>query len=89
MVQQGQTIELPAPPSTSEEPLGRELPQGILCGTRANIYNLRADGFDVDDDNDSAPENIPENTAGTIQLMDCKGQERKKDGFCRRAMAPP
>ena len=39
----------------------RKLPVD-LRGTSEDINRLRAAGFDIDDDNDPAPENIPDNS---------------------------
>jgi hypothetical protein len=46
---------------------------------------FRASGFDVHDDNDPAPENIPDTINGDPTLIN--GQEWRKDGLCRRRMA--
>jgi Transposase IS4 len=75
-----------APSSATDEQVGRELLAGNLRPTREDINFLRAEGFDVDDDNDPAPENIPDNTT-TQSLPLNDRQEWKDDGLCPRAMA--
>jgi hypothetical protein len=85
VVQQGPND---APTSTTDELLGRELPAGNLRPTREDINSLRIEGIDGDDDNDPVPENIPDDdNANTRGLLLHDRQVRKRDAFCRRAMA--
>jgi hypothetical protein len=60
VVQQGPLIQNSASSTYNDEEVGRELPAGSIHSTREDINRLRAEGFDVDDDNDPAPENIPD-----------------------------
>jgi hypothetical protein len=72
------------PPSNVRD-TGRELPAELRRANSGDIHRMRAEGFDVDDDNDPAPENIPESTSATnLSLGD--NQQGKKDGLCRRDM---
>lgn len=76
----------PQPPS--EEESGRELPEELCRGNREDIHLYRAAGFDVDDDSDPAPENIPDpDTTINTGPMLINGQEWRKEGLCRRRMA--
>lgn len=73
----------PQPPSAEESRI--ELPEELRRGYREDINLFRASGFDVDDENDPAPENIPDTINGDPTLIN--GQEWRKDGLCRRRMA--
>ena len=78
-------VEAQTPPAIDP---ARELPLELLRGSREDINLFRASGFDVDDDNDPAPENVPVNDSSKAGDHLLKvGQEWKKDGLCRRKMA--
>ena len=87
VVQHGPPIQNNAASTYNDEEVGRELPAGRIHSTREDINRLRAEGFDVDDDNDPAPENIPDQYSTNSRGLSLnEGQQWKKEGICRRKM---
>jgi hypothetical protein len=82
--QEGQPFEAAAPRIQSST--SRELPAELRRATAQDIKRMRDEGFEVDDDNDPAPENVPDGTTTGVDLLN-DGQEWKKDGLCGRKKA--
>lgn len=80
--------EEPERPAAAGRTAGREIPEEVLrASTAEDINRVRAEGFDVDDDNEPAPEHVPAEEAPRASLYSLKdGQEWKKDGICKRRL---
>jgi hypothetical protein len=79
--QEGQPFEVVSP--TLQPSSARELPYELRRATGQDFNCIRDEGFEVDDDNDPARENVPDDANhGVVFLSD--GQELTKDGLCRR-----
>ena len=64
---------------------GREIPADVRLGSQENIDMMMAEGFDVDDDNQPAPENVPD-TNDTLENNDglYPGQKWIDVNICER-----